>query len=293
MQNMSKKVCYMRNISNSTYAVKYPSKEFATAFIPKHGVPFRNAVIGITYPTPDYSIERQSSSPITVFEYVLEGEGKLLIDGKWQTARSGDIYILRSGEHQHYRSAPQRPWKKIWINYISDYLTAMLDAYNIKSGIYNSDAARDHFEQLFKLSQSVTPDQDACYAIAEHIHAILHAIVSERGAGQSDKYRILEALNAAVYEKTNLDRLAADLHISKSNMIRIFKKHYGVTPYEYLISQKISAAKLLLKDTKMTVKEISQRVCITDEHYFSSLFFARVGMRPKEYRQSHIQNANT
>ena len=289
MQNMSKKVCYMRNISNSNYLVKYPSKEYATAFIPKNGGPFHNAVVGITYPTPDYSIERQIGSPITVFEYVLEGEGKLFIDGKWQTARAGDIYILRSGEYHHYRSNPQSPWKKIWVNYISDYLTAMLDAYRIKTGIYCSDAARDHFEQLLKLSQTETPDQDACYAIAQHIHAILHAIVSEREARQSDKYRILEALNAAVYEKTNLDRLADELHVSKSNMIRIFKKNYGVTPYEYLISQKILAAKLLLKDTKMTVKEISQRVCITDEHYFSSLFFERVGVRPKEYRQTHIE----
>ena len=71
MQNMSKKVCYMRNISNSNYLVKYPSKEYATAFIPKNGGPFHNAVVGITYPTPDYSIERQIGSPITVFEYVL------------------------------------------------------------------------------------------------------------------------------------------------------------------------------------------------------------------------------
>ena len=87
-----------------------------------------------------------------------------------------------------------------------------------------------------------------------------------------------------MYEKINLDTVASNLHISKSNLIRVFKKNYGVTPYEYLLTLKTETAKILLRETTMSVKEIADRLCISDEHYFSSLFFARVGMRPREYR---------
>ena len=31
--------------------------------------------------------------------------------------------------------------------------------------------------------------------------------------------------------------------------------------------------------------EIAERVQISDQHYFSSLFLERVGMRPKDYRK--------
>lgn len=222
---------------------------------------------------------------MTVFEYVVSGEGRILLHGKWQTARAGDVYVLRSGESHRYRADPNDPWEKIWINYASDYIPAMLDSYRIPSGIYASENARTYFERLFELSKS-SSDQSTCYMIADYVHQIVHSIAAARVKSLSDEYRIREALNAAVYERLTLDELSERLHISKSSLIRVFKRTYGITPYEYLISLKITTAKLLLKDTKMTVREIADRLCISDEHYFSSLFLERVGLRPRDYRNN-------
>lgn len=105
-------------------------------------------------------------------------------------------------------------------------------------------------------------------------------------ASRADGFVIREALAAAVYEKRNLDDIAAELHMSKSNMIRVFKREYGTTPYEFLLGEKIDAAKLLLKNTRMKVSEIADRVCVADEHYFSALFLKRTGMRPGAYREN-------
>jgi AraC-like DNA-binding protein len=144
--------------------------------------------------------------------------------------------------------------------------------------------AKAYFDQLLELTKSPTVSKNTHFSIAECVHKIIHTVATERLAEKTDEYRIREALNASVYDKLSLEDLAAKLHISKSNVIRVFKKSYGVTPYEYLLTLKIATAKLLLRDTKMTVKEISDRLHISDEHYFSSLFLARVGMRPKDYR---------
>ena len=96
-------------------------------------------------------------------------------------------------------------------------------------------------------------------------------------------------LSAAVYKKVELDSIASELHLSKSTIIRIFKKAYGTTPYEFLIDRKIEAAKTLLSSSCMLVKEISEKLCFTDEHYFSSLFLKRVGECPTDYRARHRQ----
>ena len=274
----------MSNVNPTYPNLRFPKKEYAVAFIAEDSIPFNNALVGITYPDPEYKITRLASAPITVFEYVLEGKGEIMLDGKWQTVSAGQIYILRSGEEHCYRSNTKDPYKKIWVNYVASYLSALLDSYGLKSGIYESENAKAYFDQLLELTKSPTISKNTHFSIAECVHRIIHAVATERLAEKTDEYLIREALNASVYDKLSLEDLAAKLHISKSNVIRVFKKSYGVTPYEYLLTLKIATAKLLLKDTKMTVKEISNRLHISDEHYFSSLFLARVGMRPKDYR---------
>ena len=89
-----------------------------------------------------------------------------------------------------------------------------------------------------------------------------------------------------MYDKLDLDSLSRALHLSKSTVIRTFKAAYGQTPYDYLLSLKMEAAKLLLRDTDMTVAETAVRLAFSDAHYFSNLFFERTGVRPREYRQS-------
>ena len=272
-------------------SVQYPAKEEAMAFRGAEGLPVKSAVIGITYPSPDYYIRRDAEIGINCFEYVIEGEGELLLDGEWVRARAGDTYILCAGEAHEYRSDPKKPWKKVWINFKCDYIAALFKAYRVRSGVYAADT-RAYFDTMYALSRSGRPYGEICFTIADCIHRVVAcAAVSARRGLDTDGFLIREALTAAVYKKAGLDEIAAGLHMSKSNMIRTFKRDYGLTPYEFLLNAKMDAAKLLLKNTRMTVKEIADRVCVADEHYFSSLFLKRVGQRPGAYRRGEPRPA--
>lgn len=282
----------MSKINISDFSLQYPDKEKAYAFVNEESNPFHNVVIGITNPIPDYEIIHLQETPVTGFEYVLEGEGEILLDGAWHTASAGQVYILRRGEKHRYRANPGNPWKKLWINYVADYISPLLDAYGIKSGVYSAEDARIYFEQAFEYASGGAPYTNFSYNIAQCVHNIINTVALESSRENSDRYRIREALNGSVYEKADLDVISERLHISKSNIIRIFKKSYGVTPYEYLVSLKIATAKILLKDTQMTIKEIAEKLCFSDEHYFSNVFLRRTGSRPREYRRSHNVKIN-
>ncbi len=278
----------MRNIKSIAFHVEFAKKEKAYALLPQESVPFLYATVGVTYPDPTYHIDRAVGHRVNVFEYVEEGEGEILVDGVWKKVRAGDVYFLRAGEEHHYRADPKNPWKKRWINYTAEYISDFLDAYGVRTGIYPCADARKYFDLAFETAKFGGAYAESGRTVADCVHKIIARCAATRVPVQrSDEHSIREELNASLYKKLDLDELADKMHVSKSNLIRVFKKRYGVTPYEYLLSAKIEAAKILLITTALPVKEIANRLCISDEHYFSTLFLKRVGVRPRVFRETN------
>ncbi len=276
----------MSNFQKYDYILEYPEKEKALGFASENKTPFKSAVIGITYPVPEYHIQ-SDVRPCVGFEYVVDGEGEIYVNGEWLTAGAGCVFILREGEKHNYRAKPENPWHKLWINYNAEYTGKFLDAYGITTGVYHAPEARQYFERAIELADAPESFIDLCYLIAECVHSIASSVSAHTARGEGCDYsRIRDALDLSVYKKCDLDAIAKTLHMSKSNMIRVFKKHYGVTPYDYLLDRKIETAKLLLNGTSLPVREIADKLCILDEHYFSSLFLKRAGVRPREYRKN-------
>ena len=94
---------------------------------------------------------------------------------------------------------------------------------------------------------------------------------------------IKEILDRHIEEGISLEELSGQVFLSVSQIIRIFKKNFGVTPYDYILDKKIETAKILLKNSALNIRQISDRLNFSDEHYFSNFFKRKVGVRPKEY----------
>lgn len=270
-------------------SVQYPKTEKAYAFFSYDEIPFQSATVGITNPGPKYSMRRSPLFEVCVFEYVLEGEVEIFLDNEWKVASAGDFYILSPRVMHRYRSSDKHPCKKIWINYVCDYMYDFLKAYGVTTGIYHSSSVKIYFDELLNIVEEPNKNEDTPFRIADLLHKIVKTAAKERKKEICGEYEMVQKLSEYVYKKLNLDELAELFMMSKSNLIRRFKRQFGVTPYEYLIGIKLENAKILLRDTDMTVKEISAKLCISDEHYFSTLFLNRVGYRPLAYRKKELE----
>lgn len=87
-------------------------------------------------------------------------------------------------------------------------------------------------------------------------------------------------------ETLTLDLLAEEAHMNKFYLSHVFKKEYGVSPINYMISRRIEESKYLLAETDLSMSQISQLLGFSSLSYFSQVFRKTQSVTPMEYRQN-------
>jgi len=88
----------------------------------------------------------------------------------------------------------------------------------------------------------------------------------------------------------NLDFLSHIRFVSKYHLLRLFKKHYGLTPRQYLIDKRIEKAKEQLKNG-MSVTETCFAVGFESLGSFSTLFKSKTRKSPSEYQKEQLSRS--
>jgi len=83
----------------------------------------------------------------------------------------------------------------------------------------------------------------------------------------------------------HIDDLVEIASCSRSTLNRYFRKHLNVSANEWIIRKKLKKAQTLLKTTNLSISEVSEKIGIYDQFYFSQLFKKRTGLAPKRYRE--------
>lgn len=95
-------------------------------------------------------------------------------------------------------------------------------------------------------------------------------------------------VDACIAEERGWDALTAQIsHASRTSydsVSAIFAQHEGITIEQYLIRQRIRQVKKLLRETDLTLTEISYRTRYSSVHYLSKQFKMVEGLNPSEYR---------
>ncbi len=86
-------------------------------------------------------------------------------------------------------------------------------------------------------------------------------------------------------ENLTLDQLAGMVHVSKYYLSHAFRKEFQTSPISYLISRRIQESKFLLRETDLSLSQISQILGFSSLSYFSQSFRRLEDMSPLEYRK--------
>jgi AraC family L-rhamnose operon transcriptional activator RhaR/AraC family L-rhamnose operon regulatory protein RhaS len=92
-------------------------------------------------------------------------------------------------------------------------------------------------------------------------------------------------------EKIDLNRLASLSSLSPTRFLELFKKHYGTSPIQYLLTLRIKMAKDLLMNTVQPITEIAFDCGFNDSNYFARRFKQECGITPRQWRRQNSKNS--
>lgn len=98
--------------------------------------------------------------------------------------------------------------------------------------------------------------------------------------------RAMEYMNANLAEDIRLDAVATQLDLSSSHFAHEFRNSTGQTPYQYLLEQRMSKAKQLLRTTNLPVQFISGQTGFRSPVNFVRAFRQRFGFTPEAWRKN-------
>jgi AraC-like DNA-binding protein len=88
-------------------------------------------------------------------------------------------------------------------------------------------------------------------------------------------------------ENLTLSKMAAIAGMAPNYFHRWFKRVLGVTPFEYILGERLNQARHLLASTRLTIKETADAVGYSDALYFSRIFSKQLQVTPTAYRKMH------
>jgi len=246
---------------------------------------------------------------------ILKGNGNQIVEGNEYQVSAGDIFVLQGYQVHAFKKADTLEIVNVMFtdskkkSLLAFDKLKELDGYSALFYLEPNFRNRQHYNNLLRL------DRKALTKVEFIVNSMIHEQQRERAGFQlviknkleelivelSRAYskldtkeanslirmsKVLDFLESYYTEDINLNELADKSFMSVRNFQRIFKKAIGQTPIDYLIHIRLQKAKSLLRNTEMSLVDISYKVGFSDYNYFSRKFKQVVGIPPTKYKMS-------
>ena len=229
--------------------------------------------------------------------YVASGKAHFYLDNKDHIVTAGHMVIYRPKEPQKYEYYGDDQTEVYWVHFTGSNVTNILRSYGItkdkkifycgsalqyqslfRSMIYELQMCKENYEEMLEMD-------------LRQIFILLHRFFAT--SLKTDNARVVEEIDKATLyfnehysEDISIDEYAQNNHVSVSWFIRNFKQCTGSTPMQYILSQRIYNAEILLRENIYNVTEIAQIVGYDNPLYFSRIFKKIKGVSPSESKKN-------
>jgi AraC-like DNA-binding protein len=215
------------------------------------------------------------------------GEGKVLLNGRWQTCGPGMAYLTPPNQPHAYRTIPGVRWGFAWVWWIAPRpgetpliacdkpLLVRADPEYLRSailGLYRESMGPAHGPEI------------------DHWVELVHAYTVRLGEqiGRRKRHRTLielwELVDSDLSRPWTRQMLADAAGMSGEHLRRLCRRENGVGPIQHLTALRMRRAGMLLESTDQKIGAIASAVGYENAFAFSTAFKRQTGTSPAAYR---------
>jgi len=98
----------------------------------------------------------------------------------------------------------------------------------------------------------------------------------------------LDFINSSYVENPPLSEIARKAGMAPNYFHRVFKQLFGVTPFNYMLAQRMNRARHLLASSTLSIKEVAESAGYDNPLYFTRVFSSQMRIAPSRYRSANI-----
>ena len=259
--------------------------------------PFYCTEAGHFYGRSRFATARTDKESYLLF-YTVAGAGLIEQGAQQVELPAGSALLLNCRTPQSYCTAPgQQSWQHTWVHLdgagVANLAETLLPQNRLTPVRVSAWEMQPLFDTIFaEWDRGTVAAQIETGLTLHRMLALMAARLLAGDSSRSNRALIEQAtgyIRAHYAEPLSLDALLAQTPVSKSWFLRLFRQYTGTTPYNFLLSTRITRAKELLVLTDFAVSEVAHQVGFGDESNFSTRFTAMVGQSPQQYRKSAMQ----
>lgn len=237
---------------------------------------------------------------VCILQYTLSGAGRFCDGQTTFDLPPGTGFLVKLDDpcySYYYPEDASEPWQALWCSFASATTAKMVSAINRQWGyvfeLKQSSAIISRMQAYCKsgLLSSVMSSAESCSLVMELLSALVWS--KEKTAGGEDRNLISDRVRAIIGENPHrlltVEQLAKMLDISREHLGRKFRQETGVSPYQYILNNRIERAKLHLMSSATPVKLLSDELGFSSAAQFNNVFKRLTGVTPNAYRRMHFR----
>lgn len=242
---------------------------------------------------PDYEVRRKSF-PYLAVEFVAEGEGTLILDGRQYRLRPGMVFSYGDKVSHVIRNESQRPMLKYYVDFVGVEARHLLDESPVKLGRATQVSAPNEVQGIFEnLLRDGSRESRYHHRLCAALIPLLLFKIGEKAISAESSHdralaayqRVRQYLEQNYLRLKTVDEIARDCRVDAAYICRLFQRFDHITPYQYLMRLKMNHATELLLDSGLLVKEVAERLNFSDPYNFSRAFKNIFGLSPALFVQ--------